>query len=138
MIRKGDVIENPMTGERLRFLETSSETNGESVLVECTVQPNGFVAAAHLHPKQTERFEIESGVVAFKLDGKELVAHRGDTVIVPAGISHKFWNAGETESTSSARSSPRSSSSACSRRCSVSRPTARRTGRACPIRCASP
>lgn len=63
MIRKGDVIGNPVTGERLRFLETSHDTNGESVLVECTVQPNGFVAAAHLHPKQTERFEIESGIV---------------------------------------------------------------------------
>ena len=97
MIHRGDVIENPMTGERLRFLETSSETNGESVRVECTVQPNGFVAAAHLHPKQTEHFELESGVVAFKLDGKALVAHRGDIVIVPAGISHKFWNAGETQ-----------------------------------------
>ena len=61
MIRKGDVIENPVTGERLLFLETSAETNGEYVLVECTVQPNGFVAAAHVHPQQTERFEIESG-----------------------------------------------------------------------------
>ncbi len=99
MIRKGDVIENPVTGERLRFLETSTETNGESVLVECTVQANGFVAAAHLHPKQTERFEIESGVVAFKLDGKEIVARAGDTVIVPAGISHRFWNGGDTEAT---------------------------------------
>jgi len=99
MIRKGDVIENPVTGERLRFLETSNETNGESVLVECTVQANGFVAAAHVHPKQTERFEVESGVVTFKLDGKEIVARAGDTVIVPAGVSHKFWNTGETEAT---------------------------------------
>ena len=99
MIRKGDVIENPVTGERLRFLETSSETNGESVLVECTVQANGFVAAAHVHPKQAERFEVESGVITFKLAGKEIVAGAGDTVIVPAGVSHKFWNAGETEAT---------------------------------------
>ena len=97
MIRKGDVIENPVTGERLLFLETSRETGGEYVLVECTVQPNGFVAAAHVHPYQTERFEIESGTVAFKLDGEEIVAGPGETVIVPAGSSHKFWNAGETE-----------------------------------------
>ena len=97
MIRKGDVIENPVTGERLLFLETSRETGGEYVLVECTVQPNGFVAAAHMHPYQSERFEIESGTVAFKLDGEEIVAGPGETVIVPAGSSHKFWNAGETE-----------------------------------------
>ena len=66
MIRKGDVIENPVTGERMQFLETSAETNGEYVLVEVTVQPNGFVAAAHTHPYQTERFEIESGTIAFQ------------------------------------------------------------------------
>src|SRR5215204_3930913 len=97
MIRKGDVIENPVTGERLLFLETSRETGGEYVLVECTVQPSGFVAAAHSHPYQSERFEIESGTVAFKLDGKEIVAGPGETVVVPAGSPHKFWNAGETE-----------------------------------------
>ena len=97
MIRKGQTIENPVTGERLRFLETSNETNGEYVLVETTVQPNGFVAAAHVHPYQTETFEIESGTLAFKLDGEEIVAGPGESVTVPAGSAHKFWNAGETE-----------------------------------------
>jgi quercetin dioxygenase-like cupin family protein len=97
MIRKGTVIDNPVTGERLRFLETSQETNGEYVLVECTVQPSGFVAAAHVHPQQTERFEIEAGLVGFRLDGAEIVAGPGESVVVPAGSSHKFWNAGETE-----------------------------------------
>ena len=97
MIRKGDVIDNPVTGERLRFLETSEETNGEYVLVECTVQPNGFVAAAHVHPHQTERFEIEAGLVGFRLDGADVLAGPGESVVVPAGSSHRFWNAGETE-----------------------------------------
>ena len=97
MIRKGDVIENPVTGERLLFLETAANTKGEYSLVEVTVQPNGFVAAAHVHPYQTERFEIEAGRVAFKLDGVEIVAGPGETVTVPAGAAHKFWNAGETE-----------------------------------------
>jgi quercetin dioxygenase-like cupin family protein len=96
MIRKGDVIENPVTGERLLFLETSADTGGEYCLVEVTVQPNGFVAAPHVHPYQTERFEIEAGAVAFKLDGKKITAGPGDTVIVPPGSSHRFWNAGET------------------------------------------
>ena len=97
MIRKGDTIENPVTGERLLFLETSADTRGEYVLVECTVQPNGFVAAAHVHPNQTETFQIEQGTIAFKLDGEEIVATAGDTVVVPEGAAHKFWNAGETE-----------------------------------------
>jgi quercetin dioxygenase-like cupin family protein len=97
MIHKGAVIENPVTGERLRFLETSQETNGEYVLVECTVQPSGFVAAAHVHPRQTERFEIEAGVLGFRVDGNDVLARAGDTIVVEPGSAHKFWNAGDTE-----------------------------------------
>ena len=134
MIRKGDVIENPVTGERLLFLETSHETGGEYVLVECTVQPNGVVAAAHVHLHQSERFEIESGTVGFKLDGEEIIAGPGETVVVPAGSAHKFWNAGETEAVFVTEVRPAPSSSDCSRRCSRSPTTARRTRRACPTR----
>ncbi|MDQ3987417.1 MAG: hypothetical protein M3280_13085 [Actinomycetota bacterium] len=58
MIRAGETIENPVTGERVTFLKTSAETDGEMVLTETTVAPGGFVAAEHIHPHQSERFEI--------------------------------------------------------------------------------
>ena len=128
MIRKGDMIENPVTGERMLFLETSADTNGEYVLVEVTVQPNGFVAAAHTHPYQTERFEIESGTIAFKVDGEEIVAGPGET---SSGMR------ATPKRSSSVRSGRRFSSSGSSRRCSPSRATARRTGRGCRTRSAS-
>jgi hypothetical protein len=32
MIQAGDTIENPVTGERIVFLATSRETNGEAVV----------------------------------------------------------------------------------------------------------
>jgi mannose-6-phosphate isomerase-like protein (cupin superfamily) len=97
MIHTGDTIENPVTGERIVFRKTSADTNGEAVVIECFVQPNGFVAAAHVHPAQDERFEILAGSVAFKLDGTELTAGPGDRVLVPAGSTHQFWNEGEEE-----------------------------------------
>ena len=65
MIRAGDTIENPVTGERIVFRKTSRETNGEAVVIETYVQPNGFVAAAHVHPSQEERFEVLRGSSAF-------------------------------------------------------------------------
>jgi hypothetical protein len=48
MIRAGDSIENPVTGERLVFRKTSRETGGQAVVIETFVQPNGFVAAARV------------------------------------------------------------------------------------------
>ena len=64
MIRTGDTLQNPVTGEELRFLETAADTDGEYVLVEARIAPNGIVAAAHVHPYQSERFEIVRGEVA--------------------------------------------------------------------------
>jgi mannose-6-phosphate isomerase-like protein (cupin superfamily) len=95
MIRAGDSIENPVTGERLVFHKTSRETGGQAVVVETFVQPNGFVAAAHVHPSQEERFEIVHGSVGFKVGGEKLVAGPGRRITVPAGTPHKFWNAGD-------------------------------------------
>jgi quercetin dioxygenase-like cupin family protein len=97
MIRKGDVIENPVTGERLVFRKTSRETNGEAVVIETFVKPNGFVAAAHVHPHQEERFQVLRGTVGFRVGGEEIVAGPGQRLTVPAGTAHKFWNAGEDE-----------------------------------------
>jgi quercetin dioxygenase-like cupin family protein len=97
MIRKGDVLHNPVTGEILRFVETAADTAGEYTLVECVVEPRGFVAAAHIHPFQTETFTIVKGKVGFKAGGKKLVAEAGDAVVVDPGTPHKFWNAGDTE-----------------------------------------
>jgi quercetin dioxygenase-like cupin family protein len=97
MIRVGDSIENPVTGERLVFRKTSRETGGQAVVIETFVQPNGFVAAAHVHPSQDEQFEVLSGSVGFKIGGEKLVAGPGQRLTVPAGTAHKFWNAGDDE-----------------------------------------
>jgi quercetin dioxygenase-like cupin family protein len=97
MIRPGDRLENPVTGEVLVFHRTSEQTNGESVLVETIVRPHGFVAAAHVHPYQSERFEVIEGVLALRVGDKELVARPGDVAVVAPGTPHRFWNAGEKE-----------------------------------------
>jgi quercetin dioxygenase-like cupin family protein len=97
MMQAGDVIENPVTRERIVFHQTSRETNGEAVVIETFVQPGGFVAAAHVHPKQKERFAVVSGRLGLKVGGEEIVADPGETVTIPAGTPHRFWNAGEDE-----------------------------------------
>jgi quercetin dioxygenase-like cupin family protein len=97
MIRTGDTIENPVTGERVTFLKTSAETDGELVVIDAAVAPGGFVAAEHIHPYQSERFEILSGEVEFKLGKEVLTARPGDVVMVESGTSHQFRNLGNEE-----------------------------------------
>ena len=95
MIRSGDTIYNKVTGETITFLATSKDTDGEAVVIETVVQPDGFVAAAHVHPSQSERFAVAEGTLALKVDGKEMTLEACDVAIVEAGQAHKFWNAGD-------------------------------------------
>ena len=97
MISPGERLENPVTGEVLIFQETSAETGGELVRVETIVQPDGFVAAAHVHPAQTERFTILAGELEFRVDGETVHAATGDELVVPPGTAHRFRNTGSEE-----------------------------------------
>jgi quercetin dioxygenase-like cupin family protein len=95
MIRSGARLENPVTGEVLIFHRTSEQTDGELVVVETVVRPGGFVAAAHVHPQQSERFEVLEGRLGLRVGRKELLAGPGEVALVPAGTPHQFWNAGD-------------------------------------------
>jgi quercetin dioxygenase-like cupin family protein len=97
MIDPGERLENPVTGEVLVFHRTSAQTDGEEVFVEVTVHPHGFVAAAHVHPYQTERFEVLEGRLGLRVGDDQLVATPGDVAVVTPGTVHRFWNAGEED-----------------------------------------
>jgi len=97
MARSGDTIENPVTRERLTFLATRRETTGELLRFEHIFAPGGFVPAAHLHPQQEERFEVLSGSPRFRVGEEERAARPGETLVVPPGVPHTWWNAGGDE-----------------------------------------
>jgi quercetin dioxygenase-like cupin family protein len=97
VISKGQTLVNPVTGERMTFLRTAAETDGEHVLIELRAEPQASVAAAHLHPAQLETFDVVKGTLGAKVAGEEIVAHAGDVLVVEPGQAHKWWNAGERE-----------------------------------------
>jgi quercetin dioxygenase-like cupin family protein len=86
-----------VTGEVLIFRETAADTDGRRIRFETIVRPHGFVAAAHVHPQQTERFDVLEGNVRFRIGGDELVLGAGGTALVAPGTPHRFWNAGDTD-----------------------------------------
>lgn len=95
MIKAGDIIENPVTGEVLEFVRTSADTDGELTEFVCTVQPGGFVAGTHVHPNQDELFEIVSGTMTVRAGRERLTLEAGESILVAAGTPHRFWNRGE-------------------------------------------
>ena len=97
MAYRGQRIENPVTGQTMIFLETGEETNGEVFRMEGIFRPGGFAGVLHVHPRQEERFAVTQGTAAFTVGGQQLQLGPGETIVVPAGHSHTFWNAGADE-----------------------------------------
>jgi mannose-6-phosphate isomerase-like protein (cupin superfamily) len=96
MIRAGDSIVNPVTGERLVFELTSHDTDGAYTIFDTYVDPGGSVASAHVHPYQTEIFTVVEGRLGVKRGREKLELGPGEVALIDPGTPHKFWNAGET------------------------------------------
>jgi quercetin dioxygenase-like cupin family protein len=92
----GQRLENPVTGEKLTFVETAESTGGERVVVDLELAAGGKVPGVHIHPKQEEKFEVLQGTMKFRYGMKKVVAEAGETVVVPPGKVHDFANAGDT------------------------------------------
>jgi len=106
MSKAGDVIENPVTGERVVVRVGTEETGGELLVVEGFIKPGGAVTGEHVHPAIEEWFMVVRGRVGFRIDGRESIAEPGQRLHVPAGTAHDWWNAGEEEAQVIAEISP--------------------------------
>jgi len=95
VIRAGETLRNPVTGETITFVETAAETAGEYTLIEVSVAPGGGVPMTHVHPYQSETFEVIEGELSMKAGRDKLVAVAGDVVSVQPGEVHRFWNDGD-------------------------------------------
>jgi len=93
----GPIIENPLHGERIRFLKTAPETNGALVQYESWLVPGGSVGVPHVHPIQESQFTVVSGNASFSIDGERFELGPGQMLIVPARTPHSLWNASHVE-----------------------------------------
>jgi quercetin dioxygenase-like cupin family protein len=97
MITPGQTLENPVTGERFTFTDTAASTGGELLAFELALRPGGAVPIPHVHPIQTERFEVVAGLMRFRLGLRRRLAGPGDVVEVAPGVVHGFTNAGDED-----------------------------------------
>jgi quercetin dioxygenase-like cupin family protein len=97
MISPGQTVENPVTGERFTFTDTAASSGGELLAFDFGLSPGGAVPLPHVHPIQTERFEVVEGRMSFRVGWHKIHAEPGDVVEVEPGVAHTFANAGEDE-----------------------------------------
>lgn len=95
MNRRGEVFENPVTGERAVVLTDPTEHPDRVLVSELFVRPGGRVALKHLHPGITERFHVIRGRVGFLIGEEEHELGPGEAAEVPPNTLHDWWQLGE-------------------------------------------
>src|ERR1700710_1654345 len=88
----GETIENPLSGERITWIETAASSNGEVLAFDLDLRPGASVAAEHRHLRQEERFTVASGKVGLSVAGIERSLAAGEDAVVPPGVAHHWWN----------------------------------------------
>jgi quercetin dioxygenase-like cupin family protein len=97
MTQTGEMIENPVTHDRVIFRKTAQDTNGALLAFDDFLLAGYISPPEHVHPHQQEHFEVISGTLGVRIAGQEHVLHVGESVAVPPGTPHTIWSAGEGE-----------------------------------------
>lgn len=92
MLEAGEVIENTQSGERATVRTGRLDTDGKLVEADFLLEAGGAVAAAHVHPYQTETFEVLEGEVLIRIGSEEILAVPGTRYVAPPGVPHRMLN----------------------------------------------
>ena len=97
MAKQGDKITNARTGQRMIFLMTGKESNGQRLEMESYNPKSDLREPMHIHPRQESNAKVISGQLHFIVNGKEQIIGPGESIHIPAGAPHCFWNEDDTE-----------------------------------------
>lgn len=95
MAEPGEIFVSPTMKSRMTFRVTTQESAGERIVVEFENEPDDIGPPYHCHPHQQEEYEVLEGELTLKVDGKEHLLRSGETLLVPPGTPHCFWNASQ-------------------------------------------
>jgi quercetin dioxygenase-like cupin family protein len=98
MAYRGQVLENPASGERITIRQTAASSEGELLAIDLELPAGARVPGRlHVHPKQEERFEVVRGAMRYRVGCETIVAGPGQAVVVAPGVRHDFANAGDED-----------------------------------------
>ena len=77
-------------GFRLRLVRTAADTGGELLEMEASYGGTAPPPPEHLHPRQSEQFEVLEGKIVAVIAGEERRYAQGERFEVPAGTPHQM------------------------------------------------
>ena len=88
-------LENRHTGEILR-MRRMRDAQGQIVLtLEGTLPPRASGPPMHVHFQEREEGIVKAGTLGAIVGTEKIIVPTGGTAVLPAGLPHRWWNAGE-------------------------------------------
>jgi quercetin dioxygenase-like cupin family protein len=89
----GDVLENPVTGERFTVLAVPRDQEDWG-RAEIMFPPGAKGPPRHVHERTQERISVVEGVLTVSLGGRRdrRELRQGEALELPPGVPHRFWN----------------------------------------------
>jgi quercetin dioxygenase-like cupin family protein len=82
---------NPAINDSATFIKTSEETGGAFTLMEIELGKSDG-PPLHFHRAFSEKFEVKEGLLYMQVGKEKKKLNVGDSVLVPAGTPHRFYN----------------------------------------------
>jgi mannose-6-phosphate isomerase-like protein (cupin superfamily) len=93
-------VVNPVLGAEVVFLQASDETGGDFVQARVRIGAGDKGPPPHLHTDFEETFTVVEGTLHMDLgDRRGLRLTAGESVHVPRGVRHRYYNPGDREAT---------------------------------------
>ena len=88
-------LENRRNGEVLR-MQRRRDAEGRIVLyLDGTLPSKAEGPPLHVHVREREEGIVKAGTLGAQVGGEKIVVPTGGTAVLPAGVPHRWWNAGD-------------------------------------------
>lgn len=98
-------FENPVYKDKVRVLKSNDETGGAYSLGQLEVAPGGG-NSLHVHKAFAETFTAVKGILGVQLRSRKMYLRPGESVTIPVGTPHHFFNDSDKEITCHVKFTP--------------------------------
>lgn len=91
----GETFHNPRCRETVVVRSPAHDNAGFRTVLDVWADAGGAVSGIHVHPHSDERFTLVEGRLTVEIEGRRVhLTQPGDSVLIPAGLRHHWWNSG--------------------------------------------
>lgn len=96
MAFRGKEVTNPVSGQSIRFLNTSVDTDGSLLEMETSFAAHSQEPVAHYHPYQKEVFTVLEGKIQVRVNKEIRELKQGEVLHMKPNMVHSMWNPFDT------------------------------------------